>query len=120
MPAPARNSPSTAAIGRPANRSASLGSSSDDRHLEHPEPFGPWALDIDPSERRCRWRALSALALVYCGHDSELARHARASEHDDDGAAERAWAALLAMPPLPRRRLLSAWGALNAAMAASE
>lgn len=82
-------------------------------HLESPSPFGPWALDLDPGERRCRWRALTALALVYCGHDSELAREARAAEHDDN-AAERAWAALLAMPPLPRRRLLSAWGAMNA------
>jgi hypothetical protein len=60
-------------------------------------------------------RAL-ALALVYAGNDSELAREARAAEHDD-GAAERAWRALLAMPPLPRRRLFTAWGALNAATA---
>ena len=81
-------------------------------HLEHPEPFGPWSRDIDPAERRCRWRALAALALVYAGHDSELAQAARAAEHDDT-AAERAWHMLLRLPPLQRRRLLSIWGAMN-------
>ena len=45
---------------------------------------------------------------------SELAQAARAAEHDD-AAAERAWRALLAMAPLLRRRLLTAWRALNAA-----
>jgi hypothetical protein len=40
-----------------------------------PEPFGPWRTDIDPVERRCRWRAL--IAHVYVGPDSELALAAR-------------------------------------------
>jgi hypothetical protein len=55
-------------------------------HLANPEPFGPWARDIDQEERRCRWRALAALALVYCGNDSEPAQAARAAEHDDNAA----------------------------------
>jgi hypothetical protein len=82
-------------------------------HLEHPEPFGPWRADLDPTERRCRWRALTALALVYAGPDSQLAAAARAAEQDEM-AAERAWRELLRLPPLQRRRLLSAWGAMNA------
>jgi hypothetical protein len=82
-------------------------------HLTNPEPFGPWARDIGPEERRCRWRALAALALVYAGADSELAREARAAENDE-GAAERSWHMLLSLPPLQRRRLLSVWGAMNA------
>jgi hypothetical protein len=72
-----------------------------------------WRQGLDETERRCRWRALCALALVYAGHDSELAREARAAEHDE-AAAERAWRVLLGLPALPRRRLLSAWGAMNA------
>ena len=82
-------------------------------HLERASPFGPWALDIDPAERRCRWRVLASLSIVFAGPDSELAREARAAK-DDDSAAERAWRALLAMAPIPRRRLLSVWAAMNA------
>ena len=82
-------------------------------HIESPTQFGPWALDTDPVERRCRWRALTALALIYAGRDSELAAAARAAEQDDM-AAERASQALLSLPPPPRRRLVSTWGALNA------
>jgi hypothetical protein len=82
-------------------------------HLANPEPFGPWRADLDPTERRCRWRALCALALVYAGPDSQLAAAARAAEQDEMVAGQ-AWQALLSLPPLQRRRLLSAWGVMNA------
>jgi hypothetical protein len=88
-------------------------------HLENPTRFGPWASDIDPIERRCRWRAFAALALVYAGTDSALAIATREAEKIP-AAAETAWAALLALPPLQRRRLLSVYGALNAGIVISE
>jgi hypothetical protein len=68
-------------------------------HLPDAAKFGPWRADLDPTERRCRWRALTALALVYAGADSQLAAAARAAEQDET-AAERAWQALLSLPPL--------------------
>jgi hypothetical protein len=82
-------------------------------HLEHPDKFGPWRERLDETERKCRWRAFAALALVFAGPDSILAVAAREAE-TLPAAADAAWNALLTLPPLQRRRLLTISGAMNA------
>jgi hypothetical protein len=57
--------------------------------------------------------ARAALALVFAAQDSILAVAAREAE-TVPAAADSTWDALLALPPLQRRRLLSVWGAVNA------
>ena len=68
--------------------------------------FGPWSATIDEGERRCRWRALAALAAVFCGPGSTLAQACLRAEHDT-GASTEAANALGRLGALTRRRLLS-------------
>jgi hypothetical protein len=71
-------------------------------------PFGPWSPDIGEVERVARLRAMRALSLLLCGASHSLTTELRTAERDA-AAAERALAELDALPPLRRRRLLSAY-----------
>jgi len=77
-----------------------------------PDSFGPWAPSLSPMERRCRWRALAALAMVYVGGRHPLMRLCLAAEHDV-ALAEPAWRSIEGLAPLPYRRLLAAYAALS-------
>lgn len=75
--------------------------------------FGPWVPRLPAGERRARWRALRALATVFAGPASPLV----AALHDaetDRAAARRALKLLDAVPPLPRRRILSLFALVHA------
>jgi hypothetical protein len=81
--------------------------------MMRPDSFGPWADGISDRERAARWRAMAALSLVHIGGRHGLLRCCIAAEVGADDAAVLAWAALLSLEPLPRRRLLSAYCALD-------
>jgi hypothetical protein len=77
-----------------------------------PDSFGPWAEGISDRERATRWRVMAAYASIFAGGTHPLLRACVRAEREPD-AAMLAWAALLSLPPLPRRRLLSAYCALD-------
>jgi hypothetical protein len=78
--------------------------------------FGPWANDpITAAQRRLRWHLMAALSAVFVGSDHPLtaACLAAGSGCGSPVAAAEAWRELRALPPLPRRRLLATYGALE-------
>jgi len=75
-------------------------------------PFGPWVPGLDNAERTARWRALTALAAVYCGSNAAVVEALCAAERDGR-AAPRALELFDAMPALRRRRLLSSYAAIH-------
>jgi hypothetical protein len=79
---------------------------------DKPDPIGPWAGDLDEITRRLHWRTLASFALIFAGPDSEFTRLACKAEFDKTAAMD-AWRALIALPPLPRRRLLSSWNSIT-------
>jgi len=68
--------------------------------------FGPWANNLSDAERLARWRGLRAAAFLLLGSAHPFIETLRRAETDPD-AARCALAELEALPPLPRRRLLS-------------
>jgi hypothetical protein len=81
--------------------------------VDAPDRFGPWAPDLTEGERQARWRSMAALAMVYCGVRHPLLRLCLAAERDAS-ASPIAWAALSSLPALTKRRLLTAYAALQA------
>ena len=78
-----------------------------------PDAFGPWAPGLADPERKARWRSMAALAMVFAGGAHPLMRACIDAEQDPR-AADAAWLALSSLPALTKRRLLSAYAALNA------
>lgn len=76
-----------------------------------PDPFGPWAPDIDDSERLARYRSLRALCQIFCGPAHPLTA-ALARAEVDPAAAQAAWEALTTVPSLQRRRVLGSLATL--------
>jgi len=68
--------------------------------------FGPWADNLSDAERLARWRGLRAAAFLLVGGSHPIIETLRVAETDAN-AARRALGELDALPPLPRRRLLS-------------
>jgi hypothetical protein len=82
--------------------------------IANAEPqFGPWRAK-GHTERRCRWHVMTSLAHVYLGPDHPLTLACAAASSDRNPiAALEAWRELQALAPLPRRRLLATYGALE-------
>jgi hypothetical protein len=78
-----------------------------------PDAFGPWAGDLSEIERRLHWRAMTSLWLVLLAPGNDFTKCARQAEFNHAVAGE-AWRQLLALPALPRRRVLSVWTTLTA------
>ena len=74
--------------------------------------FGPWLRALGDCERCAQLQSLAALAAVFFGSANPLVTALRRAEHDDDALAS-AYMLLEAMPTLPKRRLLSAYLAVN-------
>jgi hypothetical protein len=81
--------------------------------------FGPWAPDLDPAERAARFRALAALAAVYCGGSSAAIVTALRGAEQDDTVAMRARAMFDALPALSQRRALATYAAVHRATRAT-
>ena len=77
-----------------------------------PEPWGPWAPDLDAAERLARFRSLRTLVQVFAGPDHALVA-ALANAEIDPAAANAAWEALSTTPSLTRRRVLSTFAAIH-------
>jgi hypothetical protein len=81
--------------------------------MSQPDPFGPWAPDLDPAEKLARLRSMRTLVMIFVGSSHPLARALAAAETDPtDASTETAWRALEAMPALKRRHILASLGAL--------
>jgi hypothetical protein len=72
--------------------------------------FGPWVPVADRGERMARFRMLASLVAIYTGSWHPLVAELRAAE-SDEAAADRALIAFNALPAIPRRKILSTWGA---------
>lgn len=81
---------------------------------ERPDPFGPWAPDLEPAERLARYRSLRALCQIFAGPDHPLVLVlARAEADPSDEAAAQAWEALMTLPTIRRRRILASLATLT-------
>lgn len=79
--------------------------------LDH---FGPWRPDIEPAERLARTRSLRAIVRLLAGpRGIVLADHLRQAETDELALAP-ALAALDALEPVDRRRILASYAAMMA------
>ena len=74
--------------------------------------FGPLALDLDPAERLARLRTLRALVRVMTGPRGDTVANALRASEQDNSLLVFACAALDALAPLDRRRILSSYAAL--------
>lgn len=81
---------------------------------DRPDPFGPWAVGIDPAERLARYRSLRALVGVFAGPNHPLSIALAQAEADpaDEAAALIAWQVLTTMPTVRRRRILASLATL--------
>jgi hypothetical protein len=70
--------------------------------------FGPWVPGIAETERRRGLRALGALVTVYCGSNDPAVAALRRAEADT-AASDQALAALDALPPLNRRKIIATY-----------
>ena len=76
-----------------------------------PDRIGPWADNLAPDERKARLRSLRALCQLFCGPDHRLVSALRRAEDDPgDAAAGEAWAELMGLPSIRRRRILANMG----------
>jgi hypothetical protein len=81
--------------------------------MSRPDRIGPWADDLPPAERLARFRSLRALCQLFCGPDHRLVSALRRAEDDPgDAAAAEAWAELMGLPSIRRRRILANMGEL--------
>lgn len=77
------------------------------------ERWGPFALDLDPCERRARCRSMRALARLYTGPRGVALDGALAAAEDDDGALETALGELNRLAPTDKRKIWSSYAALT-------
>lgn len=77
------------------------------------DQWGPFALDLRPSERMARLRCLRAIVHMTCGpRGDDLSDTLRRAEAQTLPPAA-ALAALNALEPLDRRRVLASYAAIN-------
>ena len=77
------------------------------------DSFGPWRDGLDPGERLARTRSLRAIVHLLAGQRGiVLQDHLRQAE-TDDAAFAPALAALDALEPLDRRRILASYATLH-------
>lgn len=74
--------------------------------------YGPWVPVADRGERTARFRLLAGLTAIYTGSWNPLVAELRAAEADEV-AAERALDLFNTLPAIPRRKILSTWGAVQ-------
>lgn len=77
------------------------------------DQWGPFALDLRPGERIARYRCLRAIVHLTCGpRGDDLSDKLRRAEMLNVGPAV-VLAALNALAPLDRRRVLASYAAIN-------
>ena len=81
--------------------------------MSGPPNFGPWQSGISETERIARLRCLRAIGHLLVGKAAPLLDALRSAEADPS-ARDAAAVALETLPALSRRRILSAYLAVNA------
>jgi hypothetical protein len=82
------------------------------------DAWGPFAADLDPAERLARLRCLRAIVHLCCGPRGAAAERALAENETDPTRAVEALAAVYAMAPLDKKRVLCTYAALSRTVAA--
>ncbi|MCJ2030912.1 hypothetical protein MKK50_16200 [Methylobacterium sp. J-043] len=77
------------------------------------DAWGPFAADLEPGERLARLRALRAIVRLLCGLRGAAAAAALLAAEARPDADPAACAAVMALEPIDRRRVLASYAGLN-------